>query len=159
VGKRRFTKTIRLDKDKNVVIMSTKPGIKRYTSFATTVQALEPVISCFVATGAPYEQGPTVTDDDGSVDGSVGSTSTGESSWSKSEDEQTELADFQTRPNVQGVSIENDEPLSNDKDELYRLHVRAGRAMARRGEVPSKLQHCESPMCAACQYGKATRKP
>jgi hypothetical protein len=116
-----------------------------------------------VATGAPYEPGPTVTDDEGSVNGSDGSASTGESS--SSEDEQPEQADFQPRPNVQGVSIERDEPLSNDKDELYRLHVRAGhlsfskiRAMARRGEVPSKLQHYESPMCAACQYGKATRR-
>jgi hypothetical protein len=46
------------------------------------------------------------------------------------------------------------------------LHIRAGhlsfskiRAMARRGEVLSRLQHCESPICAACQYAKATRKP
>jgi hypothetical protein len=31
--------------------------------------------------------------------------------------------------------------------------------MARRGEVPSRLQHCASPMCAACQFGKATRRP
>jgi hypothetical protein len=117
------------------------------------------VISCFVATGAPYEPGPTVTDDEGIVDGSDGSASTGESSSSEGEDEQPKQADFQSRSNVQGVSIEKDKPLSNDKDELYRLHVRAGhlsfskiRAMARRGEVPSKLQHCESPMCAACQY-------
>jgi hypothetical protein len=49
-----------------------------------------------------------------------------ESSVSEGEDEQPEQADFQTQPNVQGVSIENDQPLSKDKDELYRLHVRAG---------------------------------
>jgi hypothetical protein len=64
------------------------------------------------------------------------------------------------------VSVKKEEPLSNDKQELYRLHVRAGhllfskiQAMARQVEVPSRLQHCESPMCTACQYGKATRKP
>jgi hypothetical protein len=165
-GRGKFTKTVRLDRDKNVAIMSTKPGIKRYTSFAATVQELEPVVSCFVAKGAPYEPGATVTDDEGSVNGSVGSASTSESSSSEGEDEQPEQADFQSRPNVQGVSIERDDPLSNDKDELYRLHLRAGhlsfskiRAMARRGEVPRKLQYCESPVCAACQYGKATRKP
>jgi hypothetical protein len=31
--------------------------------------------------------------------------------------------------------------------------------MARRGDIPSRLQHCVSPVCGACQYGKATRKP
>jgi hypothetical protein len=47
---------------------------------------------------------------------------------------------------VPGVSIENDQPLSKD---IYRIHVRAGhlsftkiKAMARRGEVPSRLQDC-----------------
>jgi hypothetical protein len=157
-GRGKFTKTVRLDKDKNSAIMWAKPGIKRYTSFAATVQELEPVISCFVATGAPYEPGATVTYDEGSVNRSVGSAATSELSPSEGKDEQPEQADFQARPNVQGVSIERDDPLSNDKDELYHLHVRAGhlsfskiRAMARRGEVPRKSQYCESPVCAACQ--------
>ena len=165
-GRGKFTKTVTLDKNKNVAIMSTRPGIKKYSSFATTVQGLEPVISCFVATGAPYEEAPTVTDNEDSIDDVDESVATEESSASEGDDQQPEQADFQEQSNVQGVSIENDQPLSKDKDELYRLHVRAGhlsfakiRAMARRGEVPSRLQHCESPMCAACQYGKATRKP
>jgi hypothetical protein len=125
-GRGKFTKTAGLDKDKNVAIMSTKPGIKRYISFATTIQGLEPVIACFVTTGAPYEPRPIVTNDEGSIDGSDGSVATNESLASKGEDEQPGQADFQAQPNVQGVSIGNDEPLSNDKDELYRLHVRAG---------------------------------
>jgi hypothetical protein len=52
-GRGKFIKTVRLDESKNVLIMSTKLGIKKYTSFANMVQGLEPVISCFVATGAP----------------------------------------------------------------------------------------------------------
>jgi hypothetical protein len=70
--------------------------------------------------------GSAVTHDEGTINGSDRSASTGESSSSEGEDEQLEQADFQSQLNVQGVSIENDEPLSNDKDELYRLHVRAG---------------------------------
>jgi hypothetical protein len=31
--------------------------------------------------------------------------------------------------------------------------------MARHGDIPSRLQHCESPLCGTYQYGKATRKP
>jgi hypothetical protein len=125
-GQGKFTKTARLDKDKNVAIMSTKPGIKMYTTFAATVQELEPQITCFVATGALYEQAPTVTNDEGSVDDHDGSVETNESLASEGEDEQLEQANFQAQPSVQGVSIENDEPLIKDNDELYRLHVRAG---------------------------------
>jgi hypothetical protein len=73
---------------------------------------------------------------------------------------------FEAHPEVQGMSIENDKPLDKDKDELYRIHVRAGhlsfskiQAMARRGEVPKRLATCDSPMCAAWEFGKATRKP
>jgi hypothetical protein len=33
------------------------------------------------------------------------------------------------------------------------------KAMARRGDIPGRLQHCLPPLCAACQYGKATKKP
>ncbi len=52
-GRGKFTKTVALDRKKNVAIMTTKPGIKRYTSFASTVEGLEPTVSLFVATGAP----------------------------------------------------------------------------------------------------------
>jgi hypothetical protein len=95
-----------------------------------------------VATGALYEQAPTVTDDYNSFGEPDGSVAMRESSAREGEDEQPdEQADFQAQPNVQGVSIEDDEPLSKDKDNLlYRLHVRAGhlsfvkiQAMARRG--------------------------
>jgi hypothetical protein len=32
------------------------------------------------------------------------------------------------------------------------------KVMTRRGDVPGRHQHCLSPVCAACQYGKATRR-
>jgi hypothetical protein len=74
---------------------------------------------------------------------------------------------FQDQPNIPGLSVERDDPLKIDQEELYRLHVRMGhlpfsklRAMARRGDVvPGRLQHCMPPICAAYQYSKATRKP
>jgi hypothetical protein len=161
-----FTKTVVLDKQKNDAIMTTKPGIKRYYSFATTVPDLEPSVCCFIAMGAPGESALVVTDDDGSDNESEGSSATVKSSETEGEDEQLEPVKFEAHPDVQGVSVKNNEPLSDNKQELYRLHVRAGHllfpkipAMARQGEVPSRLQHCKSRMCAACQYGKATRKP
>ena len=89
-----------------------------------------------MATGAPHASAATVTDNEETDDGSVATSAS-----SISEDEQHEQADFEAHPNVPGVSVETDVPLSNDKHELYRLHVRAGhlsfseiRATARRGE-------------------------
>ena len=112
----------------------------------------------------------TVTDDEGSDSEESDSE---ESAWVEqatkgdSEDNETpQEVDFESHEDVAQVSFEDDRPLKRTQDELYQLHVRAGhlsfsklRAMARRGEVPMRLAACESPMCAACKYGKATCKP
>jgi hypothetical protein len=166
-GLGRFTKTVALDKDKNISVMMTKSGSNKFSAFASTVESLEPEVSCFVATGAPSPPAlPIVTD---------GEESTSTSSVSTCEEEEVEdgsnnkdapiQVDFENHPDQGVLSTESDTPMDNDKDEMYRRHVRAGhlsfskiRAMARRGEVPGKLAKCASPMCAACQFGKATRK-
>jgi hypothetical protein len=75
-GKGKFNKTVPLDRDRNVVVMTTKPGISKYTAFAASVQSLEPVVCCFVATGAPQSTAAEVTDDEGSDAGSDASTMT-----------------------------------------------------------------------------------
>lgn len=69
-----------LDKQKNIAIMTAKPGIKRYSSFTATVQDLEPSVFCFIATGAPGESTSVVTNEDGSGNDSEGSSATVESS-------------------------------------------------------------------------------
>jgi hypothetical protein len=159
-------KTIPLHPSKNVAIMNTKAGIKKYSAFVTKIEDLEPKICCFVATGSPEPSVAEVTDDETDDEvSSVGSTTTTQTGNSQENDLPTQV-NFQDQPNMRGVSLERDKPLDNDEDELYRLHVRAGRlsfsklrAMARRGDIPGRLQHCESPLCGACQYGKAPRKP
>ena len=52
------------------------------------------------------------------------------------------------------------------KDELLRWHYRLGhisfnrlKKLAKRGDIPRKLLDVKTPLCAACQYGKMTRKP
>ena len=163
-GNGKFAKTVPLDRKRNVAVMMTKSGIKRYSVFATSVRSMEQDISCFVATGVPECDPAVVTDDEGSTSG----TDDGESTTStglQEEDRPMVAADFEDQPRVRNVSVEREIPLERDKDELYRMHVRMGhlsfakiRAMAGRGEVPRRLARCPSPMCAACKYGKATRK-
>ena len=57
-GRGKFTKTVPLDPAKNVAVMSTKAGIKKYTAFAAKVEALEPQVCCFVAAGTPAPTPP-----------------------------------------------------------------------------------------------------
>ena len=52
------------------------------------------------------------------------------------------------------------------KAELLQLHHNMGhihpdrlKLMAKQGIIPPKYRHTEMPFCAACAYGKATRKP
>ena len=52
------------------------------------------------------------------------------------------------------------------EEELLQLHYDMGhihpdrlKLMAKQGIIPPKYQHTKMPFCAACAYGKATRKP
>ena len=59
------------------------------------------------------------------------------------------------------------EPTSlNPHDELLRWHFRLGhlsfdrvKQLARMGQLPKRLLTCKTPFCAACQYGKLTKRP
>ena len=59
------------------------------------------------------------------------------------------------------------EPKSLDpQDELLRWHYRPGhlpfdriKQLANKGQLPKRLLTCHAPFCAACQYGKMTKRP
>jgi hypothetical protein len=63
-GKGAFSKTVPLHPTKNVAIMSTAAGVKKYNAFIAKVEDLEPDICCFAATGAPEPSVTKVTDDE-----------------------------------------------------------------------------------------------
>jgi hypothetical protein len=62
-GQGKFTKTIKLDKGKNVAVMMTKFECQKFTAFATSVALMEPDVCSFVATGAPEPPGVTIVTD------------------------------------------------------------------------------------------------
>jgi hypothetical protein len=63
-GKGKFTKTVQLHPTKNVAIMSTTAGVKKYNTFISKIEDLEPNICCFAATGAPEPSVTEVTNDE-----------------------------------------------------------------------------------------------
>jgi hypothetical protein len=81
-GRGKFIKTVALDKHKNVAIMTTKPGVQKYATFATKVASLEPTVCCFVATGAPQPSVAEVTDDEKSDETTLGHESDSDESTS-----------------------------------------------------------------------------
>ena len=68
---------------------------------------------------------------------------------------------------VTHVIPEDQEPKSLDPhDELLRWHYRLGhlpfdciKQLAIKGQLPKRLPTCQTPFCAACQYGKMTKLP
>jgi hypothetical protein len=62
--------------------------------------------------------------------------------------------------------VEEDEQPTNLAAEILRIHHRMGHApfsklqeMARQGALPTRLKNCPIPVCTACLYGKAGKKP
>ena len=74
--------------------------------------------------------------------------------------DQLEAKDLSSRVN------NKEETHKNQQEELFQWHCRLGhvsfaklKEMAIRGDIPRSLATCQAPKCAACLYGKLTRRP
>ena len=85
---------------------------------------------------------------------------------SEGEDDPTTFVDFHTSLD-EATLLEPDEldELENPEDTLLQYHYRLGhvpfdklKRMSNEGRLPPKLQQCRTPKCAACLYGKATKR-
>jgi hypothetical protein len=63
------------------------------------------------------------------------------------------------------LNEEDEEPIGNPTSELLRLHYSFGhlpfaklQEMAKRNVIPKRLANCNVPVCAACQYAKASKR-
>ena len=93
---------------------------------------------------------------------------TSTSSIGSSSTESTSSVDFGDSEG-QSFEIEGQDDLENSMTptaELLRTHYRLShlsfatiQAMARRGDLPSRLAECRIPKCTSCLYGKATKRP
>jgi hypothetical protein len=87
------------------------------------------------------------------------------------DEKEIHVIDFQ----LEELSMEDDDEEATQQDhahskdpsaQLLHWHYRLGhlpfktiQAMAHRGQLPSSLKNCKVPQCAACLYGKATKRP
>ena len=163
---RRYTRTVPLTKGTNVGTMRLAPGYSRYR--AMVHKGTIPTMEC-----SPH----LITDDD--MDGTYIPTT--DNPWTQEKPQSVEPTtldlDMSTAPPSKTTGIPVVEPDEDDlstqtsrptTDEalLLQLHQRMGHIpearlleMAKNGTVPKRLAKIRLPMCAACQYAKATRKP
>jgi hypothetical protein len=108
-GKGKFTKTVQLHPTKNVAVMSTTAGVKKYNAFISKIEDLEPNICCFAATGSPEPSVTEVTDDEqnGDDEESIASSDTVVQDGGKERKggEPPTQVNFQDQPNLKEVSI------------------------------------------------------
>ena len=168
-AQKRFTKTVPLDPKTNVGLTTTAPGARDFRSFCATLTMPETrQMNIFATHVIPDEEEdesfqpqdpiePPTQQDDGTEKNKT------------AEDIMTELpkTSIINMGPVPHVIPDDQEPTSLDPhDELLRWHYRLGhlpfdriRQLATQGQLPKRILSCKKPFCAACQYGKMTKRP
>ena len=154
-GNREFTKTIPLDPRTNVATLHMAPDYTKFHAFSA-------------------QTGITIEDEDNDPICQYNLIS-------DNEDEEDET-DYESQPAVRTIHFDLDGPTPSqtpivveDEEErqnttaaaeFLRYHQKFGHIspkkiiiMARRGILPKRLASCPIPVCTACMYGKATRRP
>ena len=166
-AQRCFTETVPLDPNTNVGLTTTAPGARDFHSFCATVTTPETKqTNIFTTHIIPDEE-----DDESFQPKDLVEIDTQEETEQvKPQDEvmsQVPKASMVDMGPVTHVIPDDQEPTSHDPhDELLRWHYRLGnlsfdriKQLASTGQLPKRLLSCKKPFCAACQYGKMTKRP
>ena len=177
---RSFTKTIAYCTRTNVGKFRSAPGHRQFTAFCSLLEKEFEPNQCQPVTSFPT----VVSDDEDEEDENAGYDSDAELQ-SRFPGEATEtdvreegVAEDETipEPTIFDMNFEDGEPphlVEDDENEnkelpeqdMLRMHYRLGhlsfnkmKVMSFLGILPKSYLQCKTPKCAACIYGKATRK-
>ena len=168
-SQRRYTKTVPLDPTTNVGLTTTAPGARSFRAFCATLERPETKQECIFTTHI-------IPDDE---DASFQPQDPVEPPHSADDNQDVVPLPIQdeafTPPPTTVVDVgpithvipDDPEPKSMEpQDELLRWHYRLGhlpfdriKQLADKGQLPKRLLTCHTPFCAACQYGKMTKRP
>ena len=169
-SQRRFTKTVPLDPRTNMGLTTTASGAQSYRTFCTSIDTAEmDQTNIFTTHVIPEDEDdesfqprdpvdPPAPDEEDPV------TSSEQSHEASDQGPKTTLVDLGP---ISHMIPEDPEPASLDPhDELLRWHYCLGhlpfdhvKQLAQTGQLPKRLLASKKPFCAACQYGKMTRRP
>ena len=165
----RFTKTVPLDPTTNVGLTTTAPGARSFRAFCATFQRPETKQENIFTTHIIPDDDDKSFQPKDPVEPPHTEDDSNEESPLPIQDEaitqpQTTVVDLGP---ITHVIPDDPEPKSMDpQDELLRWHYRLGhlpfdriKQLANNGQLPKRLLTCHTPFCAACQYGKMTKRP
>ena len=166
-AQRHFTKTVPLDSRTNVGLTTTASGTRSFRAFCATVNGPETnELNIFTTHVIPEEE----DDESFQPKDPVEPAPQDETDQPKPAEEvmtgapESSLVDMGP---VTHIIPDDKEPTALDPHgELLRWHYRLGhlpfdriKQLARAGQLPKRLLSCMKPFCAACQYGKMTKRP
>lgn len=149
---RRFTRTVKLDPETNVALIRSASGYGKFIAFCQEISEIH---------DDPAEAVKAVH-----AEGTTGAEILNQA---PPERRHPDLPDSAFDGRTKETNIENDDvevPSDDGSTELMAWHYRLGhlsfkkiKSMAARGDLPGHLARLETPKCAACLYGKMTRRP
>ena len=179
-NQRKYIKTIKLDPRKNIGVTHTAPGIHKFKEFVAQQAVQTPCPCCF--------EMHVIPDDDDEVSLQppdpihphtqeiqpqfpVQQSRPPITTPTQKEKPFTPITqvDFAPLQHIDPPNLieQEEEPTKlNPSDELLRWHFKLGHApfkllqrMASQGDLPKRLATVIPPFCAACKYGKQTKRP
>ena len=169
-SQRRFAKTVPLDPRTNVGLTTTAAGARSYHAFCASIDAEEMNQTNIFTThvipsdedGESFQPSDPVAPPAPEEDEPVASPE--QSPEASGQEPMTTLVDLDP---ISHMIPEDPEPTSLDPhDELLRWNYHLGhlpfdqvKQLAQTGQLPKRLLASKKPFCAACQYGKMTRRP
>jgi GAG-pre-integrase domain len=165
---RKYTRTVLLDRKKNVALMRSATGYQKFTAFCNTICEDEPLVAFTLTNQTDIDQtGPEYHEDQFCQD-----TASPDSAQRRHPDLPDEAfirnPDQPVDHNIDPPHFDlQDAPTAYEetKAQMLEWHCRLGhlpfnkiQEMAKRGDLPSKFAKCPAPICGACLYAKATRR-
>jgi hypothetical protein len=164
-SQRRFTLTVPLDPASNVAYIRTSAGFSKFQAYSAFVGEADGHIQCYDTHVIPPDVDDSPSDTSPPSKTTVPVAAPPVAAPQRTPEGATSI-DFDDLPDAPNLIERDDLELENSRDELYRWHLKLGhisfsrlKIMALKGDIPKRLASCRVPMCAACQYGKLTRKP
>ena len=187
-GNEKFRLTVPMDKLTNVATYHLAPGYKKFSAFCSMakVNVKKDLIITEPATVNVVEDEQHSIGDPPTAKATDERIEDDDNAWQQPHDldfhfnfDKTPQAQTQGRHNgipiveddeqdkvPEIVTDEEDRQQTTDAAELLRIHQRFGhisfaklQLMAKVGILPKKLEKCHPPVCTACMFAKATRKP
>ena len=167
-SQRLFTKTVPLDPRTNVGLTTTAPGTRSYRAYCATIDTQETEeTNIFTTHVIPDDDDESFQPKDPVDPPELEEEPVASPEQSPAVPNQGPMTTIVDLGPIPQVIPDDPEPTSlSPHDELLRWHYRLGhlpfervKQLARTGQLPKRLLNCKKPFCAACQYGKMTKRP